>query len=87
MPVSTLRDKLLEEISKIPDDKVPEIFDFLYHFRVGLGVNRSNPQKILQFAGSWENMSENDFMNFLNDVTTRRKNAFITRRNREAGID
>ena len=87
MEVSTMREKLFDEIAKIPDEKVPEIFDFLYYFRLGLGIKLSNPQKILKLAGSWKDMSEDDFDDFLNDVTTRRKNAFISRRNREASVD
>jgi len=87
MKASTMREKLFDEIAKIPDEKVAEIFDFLHHFRVGLGVKASNPQKTLKLAGGWQDMSEDDFKDFLNDVTTRRKNAFISRRNRETSID
>lgn len=87
MKVSMLRDKLLEEISKIPDDRVPEVFNFLHHFRLGLSVKSSNPREILKFAGNWNDMSEKDFDDFPQDVTARRKNAFISRRNREASID
>lgn len=87
MKVSTMREKLFDEIAKIPDEKVHEIFDFLHYFRLGLGIKASNPQKILQLAGSWKDMSEDDFEDFLNDVTTRRKNAFISRRNRETSVD
>jgi len=87
MKVSTMREKLFDEIAKIPDEKVHEIFEFLHYFRLGLGVKASNPQKILQLAGSWKDMSEDDFKDFLNDVTTRRKNAFISRRNRETSVD
>jgi len=87
MKVSTMREKLFDEISKIPDEKVPEIFDFLHYFRLGLGMKLSNPQRILKLAGSWKDMSEDDFDDFLNDVTNRRKNAFILRRNREASVD
>jgi len=87
MKVSTMREKLFDEIAKIPDEKVPEVFDLLHHFSIGLGVKASNPQKILKLAGGWQDMPEDDFKDFLTDVTTRRKNAFISRRNRETGVD
>ncbi|MBC8181086.1 hypothetical protein H8E88_08180 [candidate division KSB1 bacterium] len=87
MEVSTMREKLYDEIAKIPDEKVSEIFDFLHYFRLGLGVKSSNPQNILKLAGSWKDMSEDDYNDFLDDLTTRRKNAFISRRNREASVD
>jgi len=86
MEASLLKNKLLEEISKIPDDRVPEIFDFLHYFRIGLNIKTTNPQKVLQLAGSWNDMSENEFEDFLSDIASRRKNAFILRRNRETGI-
>lgn len=82
-----MREKLIDEIAKIPDEKVPEIFDFLYYFRLGLSAKNPNPKKILQLAGKWQDMSETDFEEFLSNIQSRRKNAFISRRNRETGID
>ena len=87
METQNLRNKLLEEVTKIPDDKIPEIFDFLYHFRLGLGVKKSNPKRILQLAGSWGDMSELEFKDFLDDVQNRRVRAFLSRSSREASID
>ncbi|NOZ61080.1 MAG: hypothetical protein GXO74_05320 [Calditrichaeota bacterium] len=87
MKVSTMRKKLLDEIAKIPDEKVPDILQFLHYSRLGLGAKASSPQKILQLAGSWKDMSDGDFKDFLNDVTTRRKKAFMSRRNRETSVD
>ena len=87
MEVQNLRNKLLDEVTKIPDDKIPEIFDFLYHFRLGLEVKKSNPQKILQLAGSWEDMSDLDFKNFLDEIKNRREKAFLSRSSRETSID
>ena len=86
MEVQNLRNKLLDEVTKIPDDKIPEIFDFLYHFRLGLEVKKSNPQKILQLAGSWEDMSDLDFKDFLDEIKNRREKAILSRSRREASI-
>jgi hypothetical protein len=87
MKISKMREKLVDEISQIPDEKVPEIFDFIHHFRLGLDLKISNPQKILKLAGSWNDMSEADFSEFQNGIKSRRKNAFISRRNSETSID
>jgi hypothetical protein len=86
MKAATIRKKLIDEITKIPDEKLPEIYDFLYYFRLGLVTKSSNPQKTLQLAGSWNDMSEEDFDDFLNDIQIRRKTAFTSRREREASI-
>jgi hypothetical protein len=82
MKITTMREKLVDEISQIPDEKVPEIFDFIHHFRLGLNVKESNPQNILKLAGSWNDMSEADFTEFQNELKSRRKNAFTSRRNK-----
>ena len=87
MKVSTMREKLINEITKIPDEKVSDVFDFVHYFRLGLGVKSSDPEKILQLAGSWEDMSNDDFDKFLTEMKTRRKNAFSSRNNRETGIN
>lgn len=52
MRTSAMLKKIISEISKIPDEKVPEIFDIISNVRLGLVVDTSNTQKILQFAGS-----------------------------------
>ena len=86
MEAQTLRNKVLEEVTKIPDDKIPEIFDFLYHFRLGLGAKKSNPKKILQLAGSWKDISDKEFEDFLDDIKKRRAKAFLSRSSRESNI-
>ena len=79
---STLaRNKLLKEIAKIPDDKVADIYRLIHYFRLGIQSQKGNPEKILKLSGSWKDMSENDFNDFLNEVKDRRKTAFLSRRN------
>ena len=86
MKAATMRKKLFDEITKIPEEKLPALYDFLYYFRMGLVTQSSNPQKTLQLAGSWNDMSDEDFNELLDDIKTRRKNAFVSRREREASI-
>ena len=87
MNIATTRDRLLDEISKIPDEKVADIYNFIHDFRLGLQVREVNPNKILKLAGSWKDMPEEDFNEFLEDVVTRRKNAFSLRKNRETSTN
>lgn len=87
MELSMLRDKLLEEIEKFPKDKLADLYNLIHYFRLGLQVREVNPEKIIQLAGSWKDMSEDDFNEFLSDITRRRKKAFSSRRNRETGTD
>jgi hypothetical protein len=87
MQVTTMREKILDEIAKIPDEKVPEIFDFIHYFRMGLGQKTTNPQKILQLAGSWKDLTDDEYNEFIENIMNRRKGAFNSRRNREKSID
>jgi len=87
MKKSAMRDKIFDEIEKIPDEKVSEILDLLHHYRLGLGAKVSTPDKILKLAGSWSDMPEDDFEEFLKDLKIRRKNAFTSRRNLETSLD
>jgi len=86
MKATTIRKKLFDEITKIPEEKLPALYDFLYYFRLGLVTETSNPQKTLQLAGSWNDMSDEDFNEFLEDIKSRRRTAFSSRRKREASI-
>jgi hypothetical protein len=81
------RNKLIDEISRIPDERLPDIYNLIHYFRLGLNVKEKNPAKILKLAGSWKDMPEEDFDDFLEEIRTRRKNAFLSRRNRETSID
>jgi len=87
MKAATIRKKLIDEITKIPDEKLPEIYDFLYYFRLGLVTKSSNRQKTMQLAGSWNDMPDAEWDDFLNDIQNRRKTAFSLRRERETSIN
>lgn len=40
LAVSVLRERLIEEISQIPDTKLAELFNFIHYFRVGLQASQ-----------------------------------------------
>lgn len=54
MPEDFLRFQILEMIDKIPGERLQEVLDLLRGFREG---PRNN---VLSFAGSWNDMEEND---------------------------
>ncbi len=49
MNVSTLKTKMLEEIDLVPEDKLPQLYDVIHYFRVGLESSRTrvSPQQQL----------------------------------------
>lgn len=91
MNTSLLRTKVIQEIDQIPASKLPEVFTFLHYFRLGLERSMPSAQpdadRILQFAGSWNDLPEQEFVDFLNEMQERRSQAFSQRPSREASFD
>jgi len=75
------KQKVVDELEQIPREKLPELYDLIHHYRVGLEPGGSRRDQILALAGSWKEMPEEEFTAFLDEVTTRRSRAFHRRRN------
>ena len=76
-----LREKVIKEIELIPLDKLNEVYNFVHFFRIGLEETKVNKEKILSFAGCWNDMSDEMFDDFMEDIGQRRREAFLGRRN------
>jgi hypothetical protein len=79
--------KVLEEISLIPEDKLPDIYQLLHYFGLGLEVSRDRTQSVMRFAGCWRDMPDHVFDTFMEHLADRRRQAFSRRRASEAGLD
>ncbi|MFH2220366.1 MAG: hypothetical protein ABII68_12005 [Pseudomonadota bacterium] len=77
MDKNQLREKVIKEISLIPFDKLDEVYDFIRFFRIGTERVKANKEKILSFAGCWEDMADETFNDFLLEIKHRRKEAFL----------
>ncbi len=82
-----LREKVIKEIYLIPLEKLDEVYDFIRFFRMGIEKTKTNKEKVLSFAGCWEDMPENTFNEFLMEIKHRRMKAFSKRRMSEASIN
>ncbi len=87
MNVSTLRTRVFEEIRLIPENKLPDLYDFIHYFRLGLEVSKGNTKQIMQFAGCWQDMPDETFTKFSKELAERRQQAFSRRRNSETSVD
>jgi hypothetical protein len=87
MGISIGRERLIEEVRLIPEEKLKELFDFLHYFRLGLQKSKGSSAEIIKFAGCWKEMPEDLFQEFTEEIKQRRKNAFTGRRTSEASID
>jgi hypothetical protein len=79
-----IKDKVLQEIDLIPDDKLPDVYNFIHYFRLGLEkAGLSDTKSNLAFAGSWQDMSDEMFNDFTAEIKERRHQAFTRRRGHE----
>lgn len=87
MSQSIEKARVIEEIGLIPEDKLPDIYQLLHYFRLGLEASRGHAQSVMRFAGCWQDMSDAEFDAFMGDVFQRRHQAFLRRRTHETGVD
>lgn len=85
MNTSELRIKVLAEIQQIPEEKLAEVYKLIHEFRVQ-GTQDSLPD-LMEFAGCWNDLPSETYTEFMDDVYTRRQQAFSQRVNRETSLD
>ena len=86
MSASVLRRKVLEEINQMPEEKLGEVYEFIHFFRLGVETLKNSPEEIMQFAGCWQDMPDEEFEEFLAEIAERRHHAFSGRTARETII-
>lgn len=89
MTSAILRDKVIREINLIPQEKLSEVYNFIHYFRIGTEKEtiRTTTSSLLSYAGTWKNMKDEVFDDFISDIASRRKRAFAGRRENETSID
>ena len=87
MRESITRNQLIEEIKRIPENRLTEIYDFLHFFRLGLQKSKGSLEQMMKFAGCWTDMPDDLFNDFFEEINQRRDMAFSRRRRGEAIID
>ena len=75
------RNRILDEIQRIPETKLEEVYDFLHYFRVGLESSEPSPaSSVLPCPGAWSDMDESTFKEFEEEIQNHRRQAFSSRR-------
>jgi len=77
MNYSTPKNKIIEEINLIPEDKLIELYDLIHGFRLTLKPSENNVNEIMKFAGCWQDLSEEEFTDFSQEIEQRRQNSSI----------
>ncbi len=86
MNPSNIRARLLKEINLIPEEDLEELYKFIYYFRVGVEASKVTPERIMQFAGCWNDMSDETFADLNEEIIKRRQQAFLERRSDENSL-
>ncbi len=88
MTPAMMKNKVLQEIDLIPEDKLPDLYNFIHYFRLGLEVSRTKDGKrVMAFAGCWADMPDEMFDDSLAEIAERRQRAFKRRRGDESIAD
>ena len=87
MDVSIEKEKLFQEISLVPKEKLSELYDFIHYFRLGIEAAEDRSKSIMDFAGCWEDMPNKVFSEFTEEIAERRHSAFSGRRGDETSTD
>lgn len=80
------RDKVIAEIDQVPDHQLPELYAVIHDFKLRVGASQDSKHRIMQFAGSWADLPEEEFAAFLTEVRQRRHRAFTGRRLHETQL-
>jgi hypothetical protein len=83
MTLSVMKNKLMNEINLLPEDKLGEVYNFVHYFRLGTEKNKQDSGNLLSFSGAWSDMSNEVFDDYLSNITERRSKAFSGRRSNE----
>jgi hypothetical protein len=79
-----LQDKILAELKQIPEVNLAELYDIIHHFRLRL-EREQHENPTMKLAGAWVDMPAEQFQSLLEEIGTRRQQAFSRRRADETG--
>ena len=87
MDLLNIRTKVITEINLISEDKLEELYNFIHYWRLNGESSPGSLEQTMQFAGCWNDMSDETFANFSEEINIRRQQAFFERRSDETSFD
>mgnify|MGYP001593702661 FL=1 len=77
-----IKERIIKEVEKLPEDKIAEVYDFIHLFRIGIEGQRKavkdKRQEALKLFGVWRNLSGKESA-VLNEIQSRRQRTFRER--------
>lgn len=67
---------ILKEIKDVPLNRLEELYEFIHSITPMTKQNESVREKILSFGGSFSDMSDEDYSDFLHEMKKTRLNFF-----------
>jgi hypothetical protein len=67
---------ILKELKNVPVDRLEDLYSIILSLRTNTKKTEKKSKKILSFAGSFSDMIENDYNDFLNHTRETRNNLF-----------
>jgi hypothetical protein len=67
---------ILKELKNVPVDRLEDLYSIIHSLRSNTKKSRKRVKKILSFAGSFGDMANNDYNDFLNHTKETRNNLF-----------
>jgi hypothetical protein len=69
---------IINELNQIPVDFLLDVYNMLHSFKNKIDDRSTNRLNVLQFAGSWNDMSDDDFSDYKSEIE-RSKNEMFNR--------
>ena len=80
--MASLKEKIINEVEKMPEDKIAELYNVVHLFRVGAKSKRktvkSRYSEAIKFFGIWKGMSPKENA-ALDEIQARRKRTYRER--------
>ena len=67
---------ILKELKNVPVDRLEDLYSIILSLRANTKKSDKTSKKILSFAGSFSDMNENDYQEFLKQTMQTRNNLF-----------
>ena len=66
----------INEINQIPVISLPDVYNLIHSYHVRLNEKEKKRNNILQFAGAWTDLSENEFLEITREIKQNRNEMF-----------
>ena len=67
---------ILEELKNVPVDRLDDLYSFIHSLKANPEKPKSSRKKILSYAGSFNDMSQKDYNDFLKETKKTRIDLF-----------